>query len=140
MTEKGWKLRERTVAAKIYGALGRVALSGLAPGKKGDVRFLPDFDSFLVEVKGGKQIPKFVLDVLRDLRKSTKEGELPLIVLRPKHSHDELVVIRLDDFERIRELEYLRALVDLRRYSLPGSVLATIDELIELRQDGERPG
>lgn len=139
MTEKGWKLRERTVAAKIYGAIGRVALSGLAPGKKGDVRFLPDFDSFLVEVKGGKQIPKFVLDVLRDLRKSTKEGELPLIVLRPKHSKDELVVIRLDDFERIRELEYLRALEDLLQRDTDAWDTPAIKQLIELRKKGVRP-
>jgi len=83
----------------------RVALSGSAPfGAKGDV----DLAGYLVDVKSGRyQIPKSVerwLEAIRVL--AAERSEIPILVLQPFRRKEQVVVMLLGDFARIREAEH----------------------------------
>lgn len=102
MPNTSWKSAERRVA-RILGS-ERVAFSGSAPfGKKGDV----DLVGYLVDVKSGRyQIPKSVerwLEAIRAL--AAERSEIPVLVLQPYRRKEQLVVMLLGDFARMREAE-----------------------------------
>jgi len=96
MTNPAWKKFEQKVAKKLGGR--RIPVSGTG-SIKGDVIT----DALLIDCKHGKQIPKTLVSWFEKVKEEAKlEGKIPALVLKPKGKHYELIVIRLDDFEKIR--------------------------------------
>lgn len=93
MPDPAWKQTERRVA-KIFETT-RIALSGRNNmGKVGDV----DLVGYATEVKQGLQIPKTVINWLTTLWMLAKPGEIPILVMQPKHLKERIVAISLTDF------------------------------------------
>lgn len=98
MPNKPWKETERRVARKLGGV--RIALSGRSNmGKKGDV----DLVGYLTEVKSGRQVPKTVVAWLETIRDLATDGEIPILVMQPKHLKERIVALTLTDFVRVMD-------------------------------------
>ena len=137
MTEKSWKQAERRVAELL--GTNRVPISGAAPfGKKGDV----DLAGYIIDVKTGRrQIPKCVEKWLEAIRKIGKaRDELPLLVFQPYRRHERLVVMTLDDFARVRDVERRVATEDLRRHSHGDAVRSYRQDIAQPRTARPSPG
>lgn len=91
-----WKGMERKVACILGGR--RNPLSGANSGEPGDVRH----PEFVVECK---LRAKLVLTgwFEKVAQEAKAEGKKPLLVLKEKGKHGEYVVIRLDDFAKLRD-------------------------------------
>ena len=93
-----WKTVERKVARKGGGQ--RIPLSGRNNmGKIGDV----ELTGYAVEVKSGRQVPKKVTDWLTTIRSQAKEGDIPVLVMKPFQLHEEVVVLTMTDFAKLTE-------------------------------------
>ena len=95
MADKNWKRTERLIAKKMGGM--RIPVSGVARGFKGDILH----DIFHVEVKYGKQIPKTVYEWYKKTKKQCPKEKIPIVVMKPKNSKKNFVLIELDDFMRV---------------------------------------
>ena len=97
MGDKSWKRAERIIAKKLGGR--RVPISGIAKGFKGDV----EHDLLFVEVKQGKQIPKTVYEWYKKTKEQCPKGKIPIVVMKPKNSKKNFVLIELDDLIKLME-------------------------------------
>ena len=96
MPDKTWKAVERRVAKKLGGV--RVALSGRNNmGAVGDVKLI----GYATEVKSGRQVPKTVVAWLETIRGLAAPGEIPVLVMQPKHLKERIVALTLSDFTRL---------------------------------------
>jgi len=98
MTDPAWKKLERKVAKNLHGR--RIPCSGVSSDFKGDV----ETDSYLIDCKHGKQIPKTIISWFEKIKKDAeKVGKEPALVLKPKGKHYELVVISMQNFKKLVE-------------------------------------
>lgn len=96
MTDRTWKAVERRVAKKLGGV--RIALSGRSNmGAIGDVQLV----GYATEVKSGRQVPKTVVAWLETIRGLATPGEIPILVMQPKHLKERVVAMSLSDFVRL---------------------------------------
>jgi hypothetical protein len=93
---KSWKQAERRVAGLLGGH--RVPVSGRGRGYTPDI----EHPTLSIEVKSRKKIPAWLEDALRQAEASTKDGQLPIIVLHEdgQRYSSSLVVLRLEDFSK----------------------------------------
>ena len=96
MTEKAWKRAKRRIADILGGQ--RVPVSGRQRGDAPDIAH----ESTSIEVKTRKSIPASIEDALRQADASSKEGQLPVVVLHQagRRYWDALVVMRLENLVR----------------------------------------
>jgi len=96
MSNPAWKKFEQKIAKELEGH--RIPCSGVAKDFKGDV----ETDIFLIDCKHGKQIPKRLIDWYEKIKKDAKhKGKIPILILKPKGKHYELVVISLKNFKEM---------------------------------------
>jgi len=90
-----WKNVERRVAKRIGGE--RVPVTGRARGSAPDVAH----GYFAVEVKYRKALPQWLWKAVEQAVRAAREDQLPLVILheRGRHMGDDLVVMRMDEFE-----------------------------------------
>ncbi len=88
------KALERAIARRLDGE--RVGCTGLAT---------PDVvcDCFSVECKSRQSLPSWLTAAMRQAAHNAPEGKIPLVILHQtgKRHDDDVVVIRLQDFERV---------------------------------------
>lgn len=89
-----WKHTERAIAKRLNGR--RLGATGGAT---------PDVitDRLAVEVKHRKALPEWLKDALAQAVHGAEEDRVPLVVLHEagKHHADDLVLLRLQDLERL---------------------------------------
>ncbi len=91
-----WKAAERAIAARLNGQRTSNQGLGLAVA---DVLT----ETYAVEVKHRKALPRWLLDAVVQARANAPEGKVPLVVLHEAGSRyeDSLVVIDLKTFQEL---------------------------------------
>ena len=96
MTDKTWKATERKLASRLGGK--RVPITGRIRGSAPDI----EHSWLSLEVKHRKQLPAWIYDAIDQAVKSNTGEQLPTVILHEcgKRHDDDLVVLRLQDFEK----------------------------------------
>jgi hypothetical protein len=91
---KDWESCERRVAEKSGGK--HLPVFGRARGYAPNV----SHDRLTIAVKNRKTLPAWLLNALTQAQAATKDGRMPVAILRQDHQQyrDALVVVRLNDF------------------------------------------
>ena len=89
MSDKPWKVTERRVAKMAKGKRNPVG-TGLC-----DVAS----EWLVIEVKHREKLPKWIADDLDKARRKAQVGQLGLVLLHQKYSHDDVIIMARSDFE-----------------------------------------
>lgn len=102
MADKLWKAAERKIASLLGGK--RVPVTGRQRGDAPDIAH----PVFGIEVKNWKEFPAWLLDALNQAQQSSKEGQIPLVILHMKGTkyEDSLTIMALRDTIRLMERDY----------------------------------
>jgi len=92
MADKSWKRAERDIAS-LFGVRRNP--------NNGERREDISHTRLSVEVKHGAQIPKLIIDAMKQARKNAPEGRIPIVALHPKGSHRRYAVLTVAELAEL---------------------------------------